>query len=176
MFIDFSERIISLIENLWPKLPAFFLTLAVGYLFIKVGLFIFERLLKAFRFNKSIQGLILSLVDIVLWVMLVAEIARQVGLSNLAITISSSIFALGFAIANGASAMAADIIAGLNLARDKDFECGYRIKVGDIEGIVKKIDIRKVRIEGEGGKIHVLPNSKIDNANGWTVIDRGDKS
>lgn len=174
--MDFSEKIFGLFENVWPKLPGLFLILVIGFLVIKIGLFLFARILKAFRLNRSVQSLVVSLVDIMLWVMLVAELARQAGLSSLAITISSSVFALGFAIANGASAMAADIIAGLNLARDKDFEIGYKIKVGDIEGVVKKIDIRKVRIEGADGKTHILPNSKVDNAIGWTVIDRNQKS
>jgi small-conductance mechanosensitive channel len=176
MFIEFSERVLRLIENLWPKLPGLLLTLAIGFLLIKFGLFLVNRVLRIFRFSKAVQGLALSLASIVLWVMLIAEIARQAGLSNLAITISSSVFALGFAIANGASAMAADIIAGLSLAKDKDFECGYRIRVGDIEGIVTKIDVRKVRIKDDKGNINVIPNSKIDSTTGWSVLDRNPKA
>lgn len=176
MFVDFAEKILKLIENLGPKLPGLFLTVVIGYLVIKIGLYLFGRLLRVFRISKSVRDLLASLLDVVLWIMLIAELARQAGLSSLAITISSSVFALGFAIANGASAMASDIIAGLNLARDKDFEVGYKIKTGDIEGVVKKIDIRKVRITGDDGRIHVLPNSKVDNAIGWTVIDREPKS
>lgn len=176
MFVEFSERVLDLIQNLWPKLPGLVLTLVIGFLLIKVGLLVLRRTLKIFRFSKAIRDLITSLASIVLWIMVIAEIARQAGLSSLAITISSSIFALGFAVANGASAMAADIISGLSLAKDKDFECGYKIKVGDIEGIVTKIDVRKVRIKDDKGNVNVIPNSKIDNSTGWSVIDRNIKS
>jgi small-conductance mechanosensitive channel len=175
MFVELSERIFQLIENVGPKLPGLILTLAIGYLAIKIGLFIMGRALKLVRLSKAVRELAISLASIVLWVMVIAEIARQAGLSSLAITISSSIFALGLAIANGASAMASDIIAGLSLARDKDFECGFRIKVGDVEGIVEKIDVRKVRIKDDKGRITVIPNSKIDNTIGWSVIDREHK-
>ncbi len=176
MIVDFSEKILRLIENLVPKLPGLILTLAIGFLAIKAALFLLSRTLRIFRLSKSLRDLVSSLASIVFWVMLIAEMARQAGLANLAITISSSVFALGFAIANGASAMAADIIAGLSLARDKDFECGYKIKVGDIEGVVEKIDVRKIRIKDDKGSIHIIPNSKVDNINGWSVLDRNPKS
>jgi small-conductance mechanosensitive channel len=175
MLVDFSDRIFRLVENIWPKLPGLFLTFAIGYLVIRLVLLIVARTLKLIRLSKAIRSLIVSLTSIVLWVMVIAELARQAGLSNLAITISSSVFALGFAIANGASAMAADIIAGLSLAKDKDFECGYRIKIGDIEGVVEKIDVRKIRIRDDEGRINIIPNSKVDNTTGWSVIDREPK-
>lgn len=125
-----------------------------------------------FRLNHAMRELLTSLASVFLWVLFAAEIATLLGLSNLAIAISGSAVAFGFAIASGASALASDVIAGLSLAKDRDFEVGFRIKVGDVEGIIQGIDVRKVRILSDNGLINVVPNSKIDNANGWTVIER----
>jgi small-conductance mechanosensitive channel len=79
--------------------------------------------------------------------------------------------ALGFALANGASSLTADIISGLFLSRDRDFECGYRIKVGDIEGTIERVDTRKIRIKSDDGRTHVFPSSKVDTM-GWTVVEK----
>ncbi|MCX6808086.1 MAG: mechanosensitive ion channel [Candidatus Berkelbacteria bacterium] len=144
----------------------------LGYILIRLAQFFLKRILKLFRLNHAMRELLTSLASVFLWVLFAAEIATLLGLSNLAIAISGSAVAFGFAIASGASALASDVIAGLSLAKDRDFEVGFRIKVGDVEGIIQGIDVRKVRILSDNGLINVVPNSKIDNANGWTVIER----
>jgi len=106
-----------------------------------------------------------------MWVILFAEIARELGLGSLAITISGSLAVLAIALASGASGLAADIISGIFLAKDSDFEIGYKIKVGSIEGIVTGVDIRKIRIIDDEGSIYILPNAKLDKE-GWQVISR----
>jgi len=168
----FIDRLGDLFINLLPKLPGLIIGLIAGYLLIRLLTFLLRRVLKVVRLNKALIDITVSLGNVLLWILLLSELLRQAGLNNLALTISGSLVALGFALANGTQALTGDIIAGLFLARDKDFECGYRVKIGDIEGVVDKIDIRKVRIKSDDGKVHVLPNSKVDNANGWTIISR----
>jgi small conductance mechanosensitive channel len=175
MFNTWSDKFYNIITDLLPKLPNVLIAIAVGYLVIKFLLFLLSRLLKIFKISAALSELLISLGGIVLWVMLSAELLRELGLSGLALTVSGSVIAFGFAIANSLSAMASDVIAGLSLAKDKDFERGYRIKVADLEGIIEKIDVRKVRLRSDDGKVHIIPNSKIDNANGWTIIDREKK-
>lgn len=168
-----GEKFVSIFINLVPKIPGLVLTFLAGYLIIKILIFFSVRVMKLFRFGKALRDLLCSLLSVVLWILLVAQLASQLGLPNLAITISGSVVAFGFAIANGAATFASDVIAGFSLAKDRDFACGYRVKIGDLEGIIEKIDIRKVRIKSDDGKIHIIPNSKIDNALGWTILERG---
>jgi len=172
MLYSLFERLYDLIMSIVPKLPAVLLTVLIGYILIRIAQYFAKKIFRLCKFNKAMSELLLSLTNVFLWILFAAEVARELGLSDVAIAISGSAIAFGFAIANGASAVASDVIAGFSLARDKDFEVGYRIKVGDIEGIVERIDIRKVRIKSGDGKINVVPNSKIDNANGWTILDR----
>jgi small-conductance mechanosensitive channel len=166
------DRITSIFVSIVPKLPSVLVALIVGYVIVRLLQFIARRLFKVFRLNKAMSELMLSLTSVFLWVLFAGEIATVLGLSNIAIAISGGAVAFGFAIANGASAFASDVLAGLSLAKDRDFEVGFRIKCGDVEGVVQKIDIRKVRILGDNGLINILPNSKLDSANGWTVIER----
>jgi len=106
-----------------------------------------------------------------MWVILFAEIARELGMGSLSVTISGSLAVLALALATGAAGLASDVISGVFLARDPDFEIGYKIKIGDVEGIVQGVDIRKIRVVDESGNIHIFPNNKLDK-DGWEVISR----
>lgn len=60
------------------------------------------------------------------------------------------------------------------LAKDRDFEIGYKVKIGEITGLVQSIDVRKVRIVDSEGKLHIIPNANIDKS-GWKVLEREPK-
>ena len=172
------ESILSVLKSFWqpianfiPKIPAVILTLIVGYLIIQILIFILNRALKLSRLPRALFGVIVSLALIVMWVILFAEIARELGMGSLAVTISGSLAVLALALATGASGLASDIISGVFLARDHDFEIGYKIKVGGVEGVIHSIDIRKIRLVDEEGNIHIFPNAKLDK-DGWQVISR----
>lgn len=172
------ETIFSVIESFWrpvinfiPKIPAVILTLIVGYFIIQILIFVLNRALKLSRLPRALIGVIISLALIIMWVILFAEIARELGMGSLAVTISGSLAVLALALAAGASGLASDIISGIFLARDHDFDIGYKIKIGDVEGIVQQVDIRKIRVVDEDGNTHIFPNTKLDK-DGWQVISR----
>ncbi|HIQ00190.1 TPA: mechanosensitive ion channel, partial [Candidatus Bipolaricaulota bacterium] len=51
----------------------------------------------------------------------------------------------------------------------EDLRLGFRIKTGSVEGIVEKIDLRKIRIRDDHGQLHVLPNRAVEGAP-WVVV------
>lgn len=172
------ETIIEVIRSFWqpvinflPKIPAVVLTLIVGYFIIQILMFVLNRALRLSRLPRALIGVIISLALIIMWVILFAEIARELGMGSLAVTISGSLAVLALALATGASGLASDVISGVFLARDHDFDIGYKIKIGDVEGIVQQVDIRKIRIVDDAGTIHIFPNTKLDK-DGWQVISR----
>ena len=175
MWIDIAGRFWEPIKNFGPKIPILIVGLIAGILVIKILLVLMERTLKITRAPKALSGIVISLVAIVLWIMLFSEIARELGLSSVAITISGSLIVLGLALASGASNLTSDIISGVFIAKDDDFEVGFRVKSKDVEGVVQKIDIRKVRIVDDDNKLHIIPNTTLDKS-GWMVIARGPKS
>lgn len=159
------------ILNIIPKLPNAILSLVFGYIVVKILILIFGRVLRIARINKGLRDVILSMTSVILWVILISVIARNLGLSQIATTISGSLIVLGFAIANGASAMTADMLAGLMLANDEDFRIGYTVKINDIEGKIYKLDIRKVRIKDKDGKFFIFANSVVEKSM-WTLISK----
>lgn len=169
--MNFADSFINPIKNYLPKLPPVIISLILGIILIKVLAGLAKYFLRVARVPKALSSILLSLLVIVLWILLFAEMARELGMTSVAITVSGSLVVLGLALSNGATVLTSDIIAGVFLAKDRDFEIGYKVKIGEIEGIVQSIDVRKVRIIDDKGILHVIPNANIDKS-GWTVLER----
>jgi len=171
MIEQFSNMFLDPIKNYGPKIPEIIITLIIGVVLVKIASYFLVKALKLTRISAALVSILSSMIIVLFWVLFFSEIARQAGLSNLALTISGSVIVIGLALANGASSLTADIISGLFLAKDPDFEIGYLVKSGDIEGIIRKIDIRKIRIRDKSGKLHIIPNNVVDKSS-WVVISR----
>jgi small-conductance mechanosensitive channel len=171
ILLSIPERFWQPIANFGPKIPTIIISFVVGYFIIQIIAAVLNRALKFSRMPRALTSVIASLALIVMWVALFAEIARQLGMGSLAVTISGSLAVLALALASGASGLAADIISGVFLARDPDFEIGYKIKVGDVVGLVHNVDIRKIRVVDAEGVVYIFPNSKLDKE-GWQVVSR----
>lgn len=174
MWLEVLNQFFEPVATVGPELPVIALGLIVGFIIIKILSSLLRDTLKVARVPKALAGIIVSLVVIVMWIILFSELAREAGLSSLAIKISGSLLIVGLAAANGMSALAGDIVSGVFLAKDRDFEVGYRVRIGDVEGVIKKIDIRKTRIEDDKGNTIIIPNSKLD-LTGWTVLANQEK-
>lgn len=171
MIKDFLLSLWQPIIHYGPKIPELIVTIILGVVAVRIISFFIARGFRVLRITRTLANVLASIIMVVLWVMLASEIARQAGLTNLAITISGSIVVIGLALANGASNLTSDIISGIYLAKDGDFEIGYRVKIGDLEGIIRKIDMRKVRLRDDDGKLHIFPNNLVDKAE-WVVLNR----
>lgn len=166
-----TTRLWEPVLNYLPRLPFLVLGLVIGYIIIKIVISILKNTLRVTKTPKALSGIIISMLTIIFWILLFGELARSLGFSSIAITISGSLLVLGLALANGATILTSDIISGVFLAKDEDFEVGFRVKTGDVEGVIQKVDIRKVRIVADDGKLHIVPNVNLDK-NGWVVLDR----
>jgi small-conductance mechanosensitive channel len=171
MIQRFLQALWSPIAHYGPKIPELIVTAIIGIIFVEIIIWIIARSFRLIKISRALANILTSLIGVLLWVMLFSEIAREAGLTNLAITISGSIIVIGLALANGASSLTADIISGLYLAKDPDFEIGYRVRIGQLEGNIRKIDMRKVRVRDDEGKLHIFPNNVIDKAE-WIVLHR----
>ncbi|NIM47107.1 MAG: mechanosensitive ion channel [Candidatus Aenigmarchaeota archaeon] len=133
------------------------------------------KTLKAFKINKSFIGVIISVFKVIAWVFLLAIVLRILGLKDFSLVVFGSIpIAVIAAGIMGAfsSSILGDFIAGIGLALDHDFEVGYKIKLKskDIEGIIKRIDLRRTRIKDKDS-LYIVPNSVIEKE-GWILIDK----
>lgn len=172
-FIKGFQNVTISVNEIIPRLPVALIGLLAGIIAIKV---IGRFLAPALRFTKwpiGLQEIMVTLIRVAMWVFLLITILQVLGLTSVALAITGSFAILLIGFSTGISNTVSDLIAGLQLANDKDFKVGFKVKAGDqkTEGIIREMDVKKTRIEAEDGKLHVIPNSVIEK-NEWVVLDR----
>ena len=167
----FMDKVTDGVSNILPQIPAALVFFLIGFVIIRLLSWAAELVLGLFRFPKGLKGIIHSLIDALLWLFLIISILQVLGLTGLALIFSGSIAAIGLALGAGASGLAADILAGVFLSQDKDFDIGDLVRLGEgpTEGIIESMDMRRTRVRDKDGKLHVLPNSVIERKE-WVVI------
>ena len=154
-----------------PRLPQAFLGLVIGIILVKITHWFIHSLLKMTKMNPSMIRIVSATIHVILYIILTATVFQMLGLNQIALAISGSIAALVFGLASGSSSYVSDLISGFSLAADKDFDIGYKVKVGGIIGTVIDMDLRKIRIQDEQGYVHVFPNSNVEESE-WIIIDK----
>ena len=156
-----------------PKIPVVIVAIIAGYVIIKIIGRFMRAALKWTKWPVGLQNIMTTLLKAILWIFLLITVMQILGLTSVALAISGSFAILLLGFSNGISATVTDLAAGLQLANDKDFKVGYRVKAGDqkTEGIIREMDIKKTRVEDDNGNMHVIPNSLIEK-NEWVVLER----
>ena len=157
-----------------PKLAGAIGIMAVGFISIQWGLRpLGGWLLRRTRLKPAVMSVTLSMATAVAWILVISGVLAALGLTVVAAAVSGSIALVALAVANAAKGTTSDIIAGLFLAVDEDLRLGWRIKTGSVEGVVEKIDLRKIRIRDDQGHLHVIPNRTVEGAE-WVVLEPGE--
>lgn len=161
-----------------PSIPKAILLFIIGFISIKVLSRVLTHALGLAKLPKGMIKVSVKLLDLVLWILLSIALLQLAGLSNVALAMSGAFAVLALAFSQGFSATVGDTISGLNLARDKHFRIGDRVRVGPldqkIEGVIIDMDTRKSRLKDDSGQIFVVPNSVIDR-NSFTLLERASR-
>jgi small-conductance mechanosensitive channel len=157
------------IERFVSRLPTVLLTLLIGFLAVRLLQWMFCLVMQTAHVTKALQQILLSTISIVLWIGVIALVFQSLGLNQIALALSGSVAIIGFGIAAGAGKLVSDILAGLFLAKNRDFYIGQHIKMGDLEGQIHSLDSRKVRILGQDGALYIIPNTKFDEQT-WQIF------
>jgi small conductance mechanosensitive channel len=161
------------VDNLITRLPMALLVIIVGVVAIKFLGLLINKSITWTKWPIGLQEISVALIKVVMWVIFFFILLQVLGLTNVALALTGSFAIVLLGFSNAISTTVSDVLAGLQLANDKDFKVGYEVKAGDQKtvGIVREMDIKKTRIEGKDGKLHVIPNSLIEK-NEWVVLDR----
>lgn len=159
-----------------PKLPATIINFLIGYLLIKITIYILKKAIRYFRLTRSVQGLVIACMNALLWAFLAVHLMDMLGLGNLIVFISGSAILLGFILNQGLAQAISDIASSISLAHDRDFKIGTTVEVNDgkTTGEIVSLDMRKVKIIDKEGRVHVVPNSIIDKGE-WVLLERPTK-
>lgn len=97
-------------------------------------------------------------------VVLIWAIALIMGLETLGVPVGPLIAAAGIggvAIGFGAQNLVRDIVAGLFILSESQYDVGDHVRVGGVEGTVEAITLRSTVLRGLDGARHVVSNGEI---------------
>ena len=155
-----------------PRAVGALVTLLVGVLLLRLALPAARAGLKRAGIAQA-APFVLTAVTAAGWVVILSATFQVLGLSELALGLFGGTVLLLLLVAWTASGAAADLLAGLFLAQDPDFNVGARIRTGGpeqfVEGEIVALDLRKVRLRDEAGRLHILPNRLVEAAP-WTLL------
>ncbi len=173
MNTSLADPIINGFNDILPKVPAAIIGLLIGIVIVRLLSWLAQGLLSLVRLPKGLHGIITSIIDALLWIFLIIVFLQSLGLTSLALVFSGSLAAVGLALGVGGATLASDILGGIFLAQDRDFNVGDEISAGEAPttGILESMDMRRTRIRDKDGRLHVIPNSVIERKE-WVILTK----
>jgi moderate conductance mechanosensitive channel len=170
---SFVDHVVTGINTLLPKIPNALFDLLVGFLAIRLLIRTARLIMKATSFPTGLRYVLTSIFETLLWLLLAITILGELGFSGVVVFFTGSIAAVGLAMAVGGGTLLSDIIAGVFLAQDRDFNVGDEVIVGEppTQGVIERMDARRTRLRDAKGTLHVLPNSLVERKE-WVVVRR----
>ena len=109
---------------------------------------------------RTLGGLTRNIIKIVVWGVVVTMILSQWGVNIAPILTGAGV--LGLAVGFGAQTLVKDIVTGFFILFENQYNVGDKIEVAAVAGEVLTINLRTTVLKSDDGKIHIIPNSKID--------------
>lgn len=176
MVADFVFRIVDStirgllngVEAALPRLIAGIVFAAIAYLAIRLILGLLGASLGRYYGERQqlVAKLFVTVVGIFLWFAAGLTFLKIIGMGEIAASLGTAVGFIALGISYALSEMIEDTVAGVYLLRDPDFEVGDRIKVGNTEGTLAAIELRKSRFTLEDGDTWVVANRDVESA--WT--------
>jgi small conductance mechanosensitive channel len=114
---------------------------------------------KLIKKTKTLKAFIDSLIYVAVYFVALFFILEKWGVNMTPFLTGAGILGLTFSF--GAQSLAKDLISGFFIIFDNQFEVGDYIKVGTLEGKVKKITLRQTILKDKNNNLILIPNSQI---------------
>ena len=150
------------VDALWQKVPAVVKTIQILALTQLASLIIRTIIRKAKKRNN--RGITISrmLESLVKWIFLIVTVLLILGAWGVdTTTLIASAGVVTLVVGLGAQSLVADIVAGLFIVVEGDFEVGDIVIINGWRGTVKEIGIRTTKLVDASGDVNIVNNSEI---------------
>jgi small-conductance mechanosensitive channel len=161
----FAQLRVGLVETV-PRLLTATLFLLVAYVGVRVALRVVRSALGRLYADDLVADLFTTIAGVFLWFAVALTTLKILGMGAIAASLGTATGFVALGVSYALSDMIADTVAGVYLLRDAQFNPGDTVVTGDVTGVVRRIDLRKTRLEVEGGDTVVLGNSSVEEK--WT--------
>lgn len=110
--------------------------------------------------KKTLDGLVGTIVKIIVWVVVVIMIINELGVNTGPLIASAGV--IGIVLGFGAQTLIKDFTSGLFIIAENQFRVGDIIEINGVSGMVEDITIRTTVLRDLDGNLHHIPNGSID--------------
>ena len=150
---DFNTHLPTLIQSL--------IYVVIIYAVCKLIRLIFKKKMEKSDRAKTVITLLDGLVKYACAIAIIIFILQAVGVNATAIFASVGILTL--VIGLGCQSLIADVVAGMFIIFENEYNVGEIITIGDFRGTVIEIGIRATKILDAAGNIKIINNSDVSN-------------
>ncbi len=150
------------VQTLYTKVPPLIRSIQIMTLAIIVGYVVKLIMLKSFAKSKRGITVVKMLYSLIKWVLIIVGVLLILstwGVDTATLIASAGIMSL--VVGLGAQSLIADIIAGLFIVIEGEYQVGDIVVIDDYRGTVSEIGIRTTKIVDAGGNIKIVNNSEI---------------
>lgn len=152
-----------------PNILTGLIFLVFAYIGIRLATDFSRRALYHTYSEKMIADLIVTVEKVFLWFGTFLVFFNILGMGEIAASLGTATGFIALGIALALKDMLADVVAGVYLLKDQDFNPGDTVKTSDAQGEITSIDLRKTRLELESGNTMVLANKEVEKK--WEKFD-----
>ena len=157
----------SILSNIFTKLLSLILLFLVFYFGKKFLHFLFKKtILSSVKIvgqnenrKKTIVKLLENMLDYFLYFILIYWILSIIGVPISSLLAGAGI--AGVALGLGAQGFLSDVINGLFILLERQFEVGDAVLINNIAGTIASVGVRTTQVRGYDGTLHYIPNRNI---------------
>ncbi|WP_375740063.1 mechanosensitive ion channel family protein [Pseudomonas boanensis] len=161
--VKLSEAWLPIVVEYSGKLLLALLTLLVGWWLINKLTGNVGRLMQTRRVDRTLQGFIGSLANIILKVLLLVSVASMIGVETTSFV--AAIGAAGLAIGLALQGSLANFAGGVLILLFRPFKAGDWIEGQGVAGTVDSIQIFHTTLKTADNKVVIVPNGSLSNGN-----------
>jgi len=117
---------------------------------------------------KTLTAIIASVIKYAIFIFGICWILALIGVN--VSTIFASIGVMALIVGFGAESLVADVVTGIFILFENQFNVGDIIEINGFRGTVENISIRTISVRDPGGNVKIINNSDLSN-----VINRSDR-
>ena len=147
------------------------------YAVMKIVLLIINKALRRFSSHKfpkvpeskkiTVFSALNSFVKFIIYFIAITFILDLFGINTSSIIATAGIG--GIAIALGAQTLVKDILSGLFILLEDQFNIGDYLTIGSVTGTVEEIGLRKIKVRDDDGSITLIPNSLVQQVTNYST-------
>lgn len=149
----------NVIPDAFQKIVGVALILTVGLLVIKVAANLVRKALLRSKLEKAAHSMIIGVVRVLLYVLLLINIASALGIDITGVVALASVLTLAVSLA--LQNMLANVMGGFTILTTHPFHSGDYVDIGGQSGTVEEISMTYTRLATPDNKIVSIPNNTV---------------